>query len=76
MASGETEAAYRYSVQAGDEAVAVFAVEDAIGHYEQARSLLQEQSCMTAGLGGRTPLRPPGAGLCLPERLAAGPRGL
>ena len=40
--AGEAEAAYRYSVQAGDEALAVFAVEDAIGHYEQARSLLQE----------------------------------
>src|SRR5207248_5259595 len=38
----ETEAAYGYSVQAGMEAVAVFAVEVAIGHYEQARALLQE----------------------------------
>jgi tetratricopeptide (TPR) repeat protein len=43
MASGETQAAYRYSMQAGDEALAVFAVDDAIGHYEQARALLQEQ---------------------------------
>src|SRR5207237_3812495 len=42
LASGETEAAYGYSVQAGMEAVAVFAVEVAIGHYEQARALLQE----------------------------------
>jgi len=42
-ASGETGAAYRYSVEAGDEALAIFAVEDAIGHFEQARSLLQEQ---------------------------------
>src|SRR6266704_4317280 len=42
MASGETQAAYRYSMQAGDEALAVFAVDDAIGHYEQAHSLLQE----------------------------------
>jgi len=41
-ASGQVEAAYRYSVQAGDEAVAVFAVEDAIVYYEQARSLLRE----------------------------------
>jgi DNA-binding SARP family transcriptional activator/tetratricopeptide (TPR) repeat protein len=40
-AAGEAEAAYRYSVQAGDEAVAVFAVEEAIGDYEQARALLQ-----------------------------------
>ncbi len=43
MASGETQAAYRYSMQAGDEALAVFAVDDAIGHYEQAHVLLQEQ---------------------------------
>jgi predicted ATPase len=42
-ASGEAEAAYRYSVQAGDEALAIFAVEDAIRHYEQGRVLLQEQ---------------------------------
>jgi len=41
-ACGETEAAFRYSVQAGDEAMAVFAVEDAIGYYEQARAFLQE----------------------------------
>jgi DNA-binding SARP family transcriptional activator len=42
LLAGEAEAAYGYSVQAGDEAVAVFAVENAIGHYEQARALLQE----------------------------------
>jgi predicted ATPase len=41
-AAGETEAAYGYSVQARMEAVAVFAVADAIGYYEQARALLQE----------------------------------
>src|SRR5947209_12592926 len=40
-AAGETEAAYGYSVQAGMEAAAVFAVTDAIGHYEQARALLK-----------------------------------
>ncbi len=39
-ACGEARTAYRYSVQAGDEAVAVFAVHDAIMHYEQACSLL------------------------------------
>src|SRR6266571_1363015 len=43
MASGETKLAYRYSMQAGDEALAVFAVDDAIGYYEQAHALLQEQ---------------------------------
>ncbi len=42
LLAGEAEAAYRSSVQAGMEAVAVFAVADAIGHYEQARALLQE----------------------------------
>jgi tetratricopeptide (TPR) repeat protein len=42
-ASGEAEAAYRYSVQAGDEALAVFAVEYATRHYEQARIELKEQ---------------------------------
>jgi DNA-binding SARP family transcriptional activator len=36
LATGRAEAAIRYSVEAGDEAVAVFAVEGAIGHYEQA----------------------------------------
>ncbi|TMC94808.1 MAG: hypothetical protein E6J22_04840 [Chloroflexi bacterium] len=41
-ASGQAQEACRYSVQAGDEAVAVFAVDDAIRHYEQGRSLLQE----------------------------------
>src|SRR6266571_2059908 len=39
--AGEAEAAYRFSVQRSEEAVAVFAVADAIGHYEQARALLQ-----------------------------------
>jgi DNA-binding SARP family transcriptional activator len=43
LMAGQAEAAYRYSVQAGDEAVAIFAVEDAIWHYEQARALYQEQ---------------------------------
>jgi len=48
--SGQSEAACRYSVQAGDEAVAVFAVGDAIEHYEQARSFLQEQTSGHAAL--------------------------
>src|SRR5437588_10421407 len=41
-ACGEAQAAYGYSVQAGDEAMAVFAVADAIRHYHQARALLQQ----------------------------------
>ena len=43
LSAGEAESAYRYSVQAGDEALAVFAVEDAIVYYEQARALLKAQ---------------------------------
>jgi DNA-binding SARP family transcriptional activator/tetratricopeptide (TPR) repeat protein len=46
LGAGEAKAASRYSVQAGDEALAVFAVEDAIEHYQQARSLLQESQPM------------------------------
>src|SRR5260221_1132089 len=42
MASGDTEVAAGYSGQAGDEALAVFAVEDAIRPYDKARSLLKE----------------------------------
>jgi DNA-binding SARP family transcriptional activator/tetratricopeptide (TPR) repeat protein len=49
-ACGQAEAASRYSVQAGDEAVAVFAVEDAIVYYEQARTLLQEQTSLQTAL--------------------------
>jgi len=43
LAAGETEAAFRHLVSAGDEAMAVFAVKDAISHYEQARRLLAER---------------------------------
>jgi DNA-binding SARP family transcriptional activator len=43
LSAGEAEGAYRYSVQAGDEALSIFAVEEAIGDYEQARALLQAQ---------------------------------
>ena len=43
LSAGEAEGAYRYSVQAGDEALVVFAVEEAIGYYEQARALLKAQ---------------------------------
>jgi predicted ATPase/DNA-binding SARP family transcriptional activator len=43
LAAGQAEAASRYSVQAGDEAMAIFAVDDALTHYEQARAVLQQQ---------------------------------
>jgi predicted ATPase len=45
LLAGEVGAAIRYSVEAGDEAVAVFAVEGAIGHYEQA--------CLAPGAAAR-----------------------
>jgi DNA-binding SARP family transcriptional activator len=48
LAAGEAEVGYRYSVQAGDEALAVFAVEEAIGHYEQARTLLKAHQPLTS----------------------------
>jgi len=50
QAAGETGAAARYSVQAGDEALAVFAVDDAIRRYEQARFLLQEHKSRMQGV--------------------------
>src|SRR5207253_4608043 len=49
-ASGEDERAARYSVQAGDEALAVFAIDEAIRHYEQARALLQESQPLQSRL--------------------------
>ena len=50
LSAGETERAYRYSVQAGDEARAVFAIDEAIGHYEQARTLLRAQPSLQRAL--------------------------
>jgi DNA-binding SARP family transcriptional activator len=42
LLAGEDESAARYSVQAGDEALVVYAVDEAIRHYEQVRALLKE----------------------------------
>jgi predicted ATPase/DNA-binding SARP family transcriptional activator len=42
LASGSAELAFRWSMAAGDEAMTVFAVRDAIGHYEQARQLADQ----------------------------------
>jgi predicted ATPase/DNA-binding SARP family transcriptional activator len=47
LAAGLSEPAFRYSLAAGDSAMALFAVRDAIVHYEQARdqlSLIGDQS--------------------------------
>jgi DNA-binding SARP family transcriptional activator len=42
LASGSADLAFLWSMAAGDEAMTVFAVRDAIGHYEQARQLAHE----------------------------------
>jgi tetratricopeptide (TPR) repeat protein len=42
LAGGLAKPYFSYSVAAGDAAMEVFAVEDAIGHYERARDLLSE----------------------------------
>ena len=51
LAGGLAEQAFRYSLAAGDGAVEVFSVKDAIGHYERARDLLTE---MQTGSGQLT----------------------
>lgn len=43
VASGSANLAFHWSMAAGDEAMDVFAVRDAIGHYEQARLLAGER---------------------------------
>ncbi|HEX6484143.1 MAG TPA: AAA family ATPase [Ktedonobacteraceae bacterium] len=43
LASGSADIAFRWSMAAGDEAMTVFALRDAIGHYEQARQLAHER---------------------------------
>ncbi len=45
--AGEAKAACRYRIQAGDEALAVCAVEEAIEDYEQARALLREYQVLS-----------------------------
>jgi DNA-binding SARP family transcriptional activator/tetratricopeptide (TPR) repeat protein len=44
LAGGLAEQAFRYSMAAGDAAVEVFSVKDAIEHYERARDLLTDPS--------------------------------
>jgi len=52
LAGGLAKSAFRYSVAAGDAAMEVFAVKDAIEHYERGRSLLAEDERVRTG-GGR-----------------------
>jgi DNA-binding SARP family transcriptional activator/tetratricopeptide (TPR) repeat protein len=52
LAGGLAEQAFGYGVAAGDDAVEVFAVKDAIANYERARSLLAEGERVRTG-GGR-----------------------
>jgi DNA-binding SARP family transcriptional activator/tetratricopeptide (TPR) repeat protein len=42
LACGSVDLAFRWSMTAGNKAMTVFAVRDAIGHYEQARQLVDE----------------------------------
>ncbi len=49
LAGGLAEQAFGYGVAAGDDAVEVFAVRDAIAHYERARSLLAEGERVPTG---------------------------
>lgn len=44
IASGATDVACCWSIMAGDEAMKISAIRDAIGHYEQARQLIAEHS--------------------------------
>ena len=57
LAAGETEAAFSYLIDAGDNAMDLFAATDAVGHYERARELLREQMeeglPVTRSVGGR-----------------------
>lgn len=48
--AGEIEAAYHLNVQAGMDAVVVFAIPDAIGFFEQARTLLQDSERLQSEL--------------------------
>jgi len=48
LAGGMSEAAFHFSILAGDEALTIFAVQDAIAQYEQARSLLAEPTNQAA----------------------------
>jgi DNA-binding SARP family transcriptional activator len=54
LAGGLAKPAFGYSMAAGDAAMEVFAAQDAIEHYEQARSLLEEEG----RTGGGRPVEP------------------
>jgi tetratricopeptide (TPR) repeat protein len=49
LAGGLAESALRYLVVAGDQAMEVFAVQNAIEHYERAHNLLAEEEVRTGG---------------------------
>ena len=48
LAAGLTEAAFRHSLAAGQEALRLAAMSDAIAHFEKARQLAQEGSLVGA----------------------------
>jgi DNA-binding SARP family transcriptional activator/tetratricopeptide (TPR) repeat protein len=51
LAGGMSDVAFHFCILAGDEALTIFAVQDAIAHYEQARSLLTESTNQRAEMG-------------------------
>jgi DNA-binding SARP family transcriptional activator/tetratricopeptide (TPR) repeat protein len=55
LAAGLAEPSFAYSVAAGDEAAEVFAVRDAIVHYERAREVLDAEQRLGRGLQPSTP---------------------
>lgn len=44
LGAGDHDAAFRHSITAGDQALQLHAVQEAIGHYEQARSVIGDHS--------------------------------
>ena len=71
LAGGLAKPAFGHSMAAGDAAMEVFAAQEAIEHYERARSLLAEEGGRTGGgrpvepsiPQARAPLTPAGAGI-------------
>ncbi len=68
IASGSVDAAFRWSAAAGDEAMKVFAIRDAIGHYEQARQLVAEHELQVPGDDADASICPTWPGIRTPQR--------
>ena len=66
LAGGLAKPAFGHSMAAGDAAMEVFAAQEAIEHYERARSLLAEEGGRT-GVGGRSSHRFPSSSTSTPS---------